>query len=51
VDVIKAKAHAGQEQNREHQRELQRQREHVNAKLQTLLDLRMDGEISATSTP
>ena len=47
VDVIKAKAHAGHDQNREHQKELTRQREQINAKLQTLLDLRMDGEITA----
>lgn len=45
VDVIKAKAHAGHDQNREHQKELTRRHEQVNAKLQTLLDLRMDGEI------
>jgi hypothetical protein len=47
VDVIKAKAHTGHDQNRQHQKELLRQREQVNAKLQTLLDLRMDGEITA----
>ncbi|MGH7213640.1 MAG: recombinase family protein [Tepidisphaeraceae bacterium] len=47
VEVIKAKAHAGYDQNRQHQKELQRQREQVSAKLQTLLDLRMDGEITA----
>ncbi len=47
VEVIKAKVNAGQDQNSEHQRELQRQREQVNAKLQTPLDLRMDCEITA----
>jgi site-specific DNA recombinase len=47
VDVIKAKAHAGHDQNRQHQKELKRRREQVNAKLQTLLDLRMDGEVTA----
>ncbi len=47
VNVIKAKAHAGHDQNREHQKELTRRREQINAKLQTLLDLRMDGEIAA----
>jgi site-specific DNA recombinase len=47
IDLIKAKAHAGLDQNREHQKELLRQRDEVNAKLHTLLDLRMDGEIDA----
>ncbi len=42
-----AKAHAGYDQTREHQRELTRQRDQISVKLQTLLDLRMDGEISA----
>ena len=47
IDFIKAKAHAGYDQDREHQRELTRQREQISIKLQTLLDLRMDGEITA----
>ncbi|MGB7159546.1 MAG: zinc ribbon domain-containing protein [Tepidisphaeraceae bacterium] len=47
VDVIKAKAHAEYDQAREHQRELTRQREQISVKLQALLDLRMDGEITA----
>ena len=47
IDLIKAKSQVGFAQNREHQAELLRQREQVNAKLQKLLDLRMDGEITA----
>ena len=46
VQVIRARAHAGQEQNREHRKELERQRDQVEAKLSALLELRMDGEVS-----
>jgi predicted Zn finger-like uncharacterized protein len=45
VDVIKARANAGQDQNHEHRKELQRQHEQVAAKLSALLELRVDGEI------
>lgn len=45
VEVIRAKAHAGQDQNQDHKKELERQREQVDAKLKLLLDLRMEGEI------
>jgi site-specific DNA recombinase len=47
VEVIKAKVHGGQEQNRQHRVELERQRVQVEAKLKTLLELRVDGEITA----
>lgn len=47
VEVIKARAHAGQNRNQQTKKELQRQRDQVDAKLRTLLDLRMDNEISA----
>ena len=47
VDVIRARAHDGFARNRAHENELLRQRDQVNAKLQKLLDLRMDGEITA----
>lgn len=47
VEVIKAKAKGGQEQNRQHRVELERQRGQVESKLKTLLELRVDGEITA----
>lgn len=47
VDVIRAKANGCQEQNRQHQAELERQRVQIEGKLKTLLDLRMEGEITA----
>ncbi len=46
VDVIRARAHSGQDQNKAHRLDLERQREQVEAKLKTLLDLRMEGEIN-----
>ncbi|HEX4054718.1 MAG TPA: recombinase family protein [Tepidisphaeraceae bacterium] len=45
VDVIKARARVGQDQNQDHRKELQRQHDQVSAKLSTLLELRVDGEI------
>ncbi len=47
VEVIRTKARHGQEENLRHRAELDRQLAQVEAKLRTLLDLRMDGEISA----
>jgi len=47
MDVIRAKAHAGQEQNQLHRAELQRQRTVIEGKLKTLLELRIDGEVTA----
>lgn len=47
VEVIKARAYAGQDRNRDTKKELARQRDQVDAKLRALLDLRMDNEISA----
>ncbi len=47
VEVIKARAGAGREQNAQHRTELERQRQQVEAKLKTLLDLRMEGEVTA----
>lgn len=46
-EVIRARAGADCEQNAQHRAELERQKRQVEAKLKTLLDLRMDGEISA----
>lgn len=46
VDVIRARAGAGREQNAQHRSELERQRVQIDGKLKTLLDLRMDGEIT-----
>ena len=45
VDVIRARAHAGQADNKHQREELRRQHDQVAAKLTTLLELRMDGEI------
>lgn len=47
VDVIRAKAKGSQEENRRHRSELERQKSQVESKLKTLLDLRMDNEVSA----
>ncbi len=46
VDVIRARAHAGQEENKVHRVEIQRQHEQVEEKLKALLDLRIEGEIT-----
>ncbi len=46
VDVLRARVHAGQKENAEHRIELQRQLDAVDAKLKSLLDLRMDDEIT-----
>ena len=46
VEVIRARAKAGQADNRQQRVELLRQREQVEAKLKTLLDLRIEGEIT-----
>ncbi|MFI4855558.1 MAG: hypothetical protein ACIAQF_11345 [Phycisphaerales bacterium JB065] len=46
-EVIRARAGADREQNAQHRAELERQKRQVEAKLKTLLDLRMDGEITA----
>ncbi len=46
-EVIRARAGADRDQNAQHRAELERQKRQVEAKLKTLLDLRMDGEISA----
>lgn len=46
VEVIRARAGAGREQNAQHRIELERQKRQVEAKLKTLLDLRMDGEVT-----
>lgn len=45
VEVIRARAHAGQADNKANKVELRRQHDQIEAKLATLLDLRMDGEI------
>jgi hypothetical protein len=45
VDVIKARAQAGRAENKQHRVELLRQHELIEAKLQTLLELRIEGEI------
>jgi site-specific DNA recombinase len=47
VDVIKARANAGQDANKKHRAELDRERASIESKLKVLLDLRMDGEIQA----
>jgi site-specific DNA recombinase len=47
VQVIKARASAEQQGNAQHRAELERQKTQVEAKLKTLLELRMDGEIDA----
>jgi site-specific DNA recombinase len=46
VDVIRARAHSGQAENKERRLELQQQHEQVEAKLKTLLDLRIAAEIT-----
>ncbi len=46
VEVIKARAHSGQDQNQALRKELERQREQVEGKLKALLDLRVEGEIT-----
>jgi site-specific DNA recombinase len=46
VDVIKARAHSGQAENKQHRDELQRQHAQVESKLSTLLGMRVDGEIT-----
>ncbi len=45
--VIRAKAAVGRQDNEAHRTELQRQETQVAAKLKTLLDLRMEGEIGS----
>ena len=47
VEVIRAKANADNTQNRQHRDELARQKKQVEEKLKTLLDLRVEGEISS----
>jgi hypothetical protein len=46
VDVIRARAHAGQAENKQHRDEVKRQHEQVESKLSTLLGMRMEGEIT-----
>jgi site-specific DNA recombinase len=46
VDVIKARAHSGQSENKQHREELKRQHEQVEAKLSALLEMRVDGEVT-----
>ena len=46
VEVIRARAHSGQVENKQHRQELQRQHEQVEAKLKSLLDLRIAAEIT-----
>lgn len=46
VEVIRARAKAGQIENKQHRTELLRQREQVEAKLKTLLDLRIEAEVT-----
>jgi hypothetical protein len=47
VEVIRAKAHTANTQNRQHRDELARQKKQVEEKLRVLLDLRVEGEISS----
>lgn len=46
VEVIRARAGYGREQNAQHRAELDRQRVQIDAKLKMLLDLRMEAEIT-----
>jgi site-specific DNA recombinase len=46
VEVIRARAHSGQAENKQHRDELQRQHEQVEVKLKSLLDLRIAAEIT-----
>jgi site-specific DNA recombinase len=46
LEVIRTRAHSGQDENKQHREELQRQHAQVEAKLSTLLDMRMEGEIT-----
>jgi site-specific DNA recombinase len=46
VDVIRARASAGQADNKQHREELKRQHEQVEMKLSTLLEMRMEAEIT-----
>ena len=46
LEVIRTRAHSGQAENRQHRDELQRQHAQVEAKLSTLMDMRMEGEIT-----
>jgi site-specific DNA recombinase len=46
VDVIRARAHSGQAENKDRRLELQQQHEQVEAKLKMLLDLRIAAEIT-----
>lgn len=46
VEVIRARAHEGQRLNAGHRIELRRQLDVIDNKLKTLLELRMDGEIT-----
>ena len=46
VDVIRARAHSGQAENKQHREELQRQHEQVEGQLKSLLDLRIAAEIT-----
>ncbi|MDB5328328.1 MAG: hypothetical protein JWM57_3897 [Phycisphaerales bacterium] len=46
VEVIRARAKAGQVENTNHRVELMRQREQVEARLKSLLDLRISGEVT-----
>ena len=46
IEVIRARAHAGQAENSEHRQELERQQVGLETKLNTLLDMRISSEIS-----
>jgi DNA invertase Pin-like site-specific DNA recombinase len=46
VEVIKARAKGGQAENKQHRIELLRQKDRVEAKMQALLELRIEGEIT-----
>lgn len=46
VDVIRARAHSGQAENKQHRLELQRQHEQIETRLKALLDLRIAAEIT-----
>lgn len=46
LEVIRTRAHSGQADNKQHRDELQRQHSQVEAKLSTLMDMRMEGEIT-----
>ena len=46
VEVIKARAKSGQSENKQHREKLKRQHEQVEAKLSTLMEMRVNGEIN-----